>query len=226
MAIICRDHRLLFIMTPRTGCTAIGELLAEKLGGEYLPEADVVDERGMIAVPQKHTTLRQLLEHGILSEDERRRVLVFTCVRNPFDSLVSLYVKKAITYQSLLGDPSAFIHRVPGYVEDMAWCRSHSFDEWVERHYAPSILDRMLRRKRRSMFGKFTDGVDVVMQFERLQADFDSVLAQVGLAPMTIPTINPTPERDADYRRYYSSRSRRIVEYLSREDNNRYGYRF
>jgi hypothetical protein len=177
-------------------------------------------------VSKKHTTLAELLTHGCLSADERSRLLVFACVRNPFDSLVSLYVKKAVTYQPLLDDPSAFIHRVPGYVEDMEWCRSHSFDEWVHRHYAPSILDRLFGSKRRSMFAKYTDGVDVVMRFERLQEDFDSVLARAGLPPLQVPRINPTPERQPDYRRYYTPRSRRIVEYLSRDDCERYGYRF
>jgi hypothetical protein len=226
MAILCPKYKLLFIMTPRTACTAIGDLLIDTLGGEYLPTADILDQRGAMVVSRKHSTLPDLLAHGCLSADQRRQLLVFSCVRNPFDSLVSLYVKKAVTYQYLLNDPSAFIHRVPGYVQDMEWCRSHSFDEWIVTRYAPSIFDRILGRKRRPMFQRYTEGVDVVMRFERLQADFDSVLAQVGLPPIGIPTTNRTPEREVDYRRYYTPRSRRIVEYLSREDCERYGYHF
>lgn len=225
MAILCRDHKLLFIMTPRTACTAIGELLLERLGGEYVPREDLQGERGIV-VSRKHATLHQLLAHGWLSEEERRRLLVFTCVRNPFDSLVSLYVKKAVTYQPLLSDPTAFIHQVPGYVADMKWCRLHSFDEWIVKRYAPSVFDRLLGRNRRPMFHRFTDGVDVVMRFERLQRDFDAVLTRVGLPPIRIPTINETPEREHDYRRYYTPRSRRIVEYVCRDDCEQYGYRF
>ena len=43
MAIICRKYKLLFIMTPRTACTAIGELLCDHYDGEFLPGEDILD---------------------------------------------------------------------------------------------------------------------------------------------------------------------------------------
>jgi hypothetical protein len=227
MAIICRSHRLLFIMAPRTGCTAIGDLLCDKLQGEFLPKSDVVDTSGTAILRHKHNTLRDLFQHGLLTPDEKTRLFTFTSVRNPFDSLVSLYVKLSTTYQYLLEDKASFVHRDPGYIEDMNWCRTHSFDDWIARRYAPRRVLRVFKRRpRASMFSRYTDGADYVMRFERLQADFDEVLRRVGLEGLSIPRINPTPDRGPDYRAYYSPASRRLVEAALAEDLSRYGYSF
>lgn len=230
MAVICREHRLLFILTPRTGSSAVAKILCDELGGEHLLTKDVLDERGKQVVSRKHATLAQLLRHGILSADERRTLFCFTCVRNPFDTLVSFYIKKAVTYQPLLDNPASFVHRIPGYVEDMRWAREHTFEEWIERRYGRGLLDRLLRRRRggpSSFFTRYADGVDAIMRFESLQADLDAVLARAGVARrLVIPNFNVTPERDRDYRRYYSARTRRIIESRFAEDLRRYGYQF
>ena len=227
MAIISRAHGLLFIMTPRTGCTAIGDLLRDKLEGEYLPETDIVDPRGLIILGHKHNSVHELLEHGLLTPQEKAGLFTFTAVRNPFDSLVSLYVKLASTYQYLLDEKDAFIHRDPGYIDEMNWCRTHSFDEWIERRYAPRRVLRFFRvRRRASMFERYIEGADYVMRFERLQKDFDEVLRRASLEPLKIPLFNATPDRESDYRPYYSHRSRQLVEAAFSDDLERYGYRF
>ena len=227
MAIICRSHGLLFIMAPRTGCTAIGELLCDRLHGEFIPKADVVDAQGVAVLKHKHNTLQDLFHHGLLTPQEKSRLFTFTCVRNPFDSLVSLYVKLSTTYQHRLEDKAFFLHRDPGYMEDLNWCRTHSFDDWIQRRYAPRRVLRFFRRKpRASMFGRYTDGADYVMRFERLQEGFDEVLRLAGLDRLVIPVINSTRNRNSDYRAYYSPESRRLVEAVLSEELKRYGYTF
>jgi Sulfotransferase family len=227
MAIISRPYGLLFIMAPRTGCTAIGNLLCDRLHGEYLPKSDVLDSRGFAVLRHKHNTLRELFEHGLLTPQEKARLFTFTCVRNPFDSLVSLYIKLSTTYRDLLQDKDAFIHRIPGYIDEMNWCRTHSFDEWLERRYAPRPVARFFKlRRRKSMFARYTDGADYVMRFERLQEGFDAVLRQVHLESVEIPFFNATPDRVSDYRTYYSPRSRCLIEHVFSDDLKRYGYRF
>ncbi len=229
MAIICRKFKLLFILTPRTGSSAVATALCHELEGEYLPAQDIVGESGRIAVPRKHTTLAQLERHGLMPPDERRNVFVFTCVRNPFDTLVSFYIKKAITYQPLLDNPNSFVHRIPGYVEDMRWAREHTFDEWIVRRYVPRLRDRFFGRRGgpRSLFSTYVKGVDAVMRFEHLQADLDRVLQQAGVTQrVLVPSFNVTTERGRDYRKYYSDRTRRIVESRFAEDLREYGYEF
>ena len=94
MAIICRQHGLLFIMTPRTACTAVGDLLCTHYGGEFIPSEDILDSHGFIAVQKKHSTLPELIKHKVLAPKEAKSLLKIAAVRNPFDSLVSLYFNK------------------------------------------------------------------------------------------------------------------------------------
>jgi hypothetical protein len=227
MAILSRPHKLLFIMTPRTGCSAIGQALVNSLDGEYLPAEDVLDDRGRFRVQRKHCTLGQLLEHGLLTNEERRSLFVVAAVRNPFDSLVSLYSKLTGKYQPNLQNPDSWVFKVNGYVEEMEYCRSHSFPEWVEWRYGTSFRDRLLGRGRRTLNSRFADGADFIMRFERLQQDFDQALAQIRVEPpIEVPVINTTPGRERDYRRYYTPRARRTVEYALGPELARFGYEF
>ena len=230
MAIICRAHRLLFILTPRTGSSAVAKALCEQLHGENIPEENILDGDGRFLVSKKHGTLEQLQKYGVIRPEERQQLFVFTCVRNPFDSLVSFYIKKAVTYQPFLDKPDSFVYRIPGYAEDMRWAREHTFNEWIARKYAPTLLDRLLGRRRSgpsSLFSRYTDGTDAIMRFEHLQEDLEKVLQQAGVKQhVTVPNFNVTPDRERDYRPYYNARTRAIVEARFAEDLRRYGYQF
>src|SRR5438477_9476078 len=151
MAIICRDYSLLFIMTPRTACTAVGELLVQHYGGEFLPAEDILDSHGIIAVQRKHSTLEELIQHGLLTGEEAGSLLKIATVRNPFDSLVSLYFKQRLKYQPLLGDPSSWVNRSVKYADHMRYAQAHSFNEWVFKVSYRKLIKRFLRL-RASMF--------------------------------------------------------------------------
>lgn len=227
MAIICPKYRLLFIQAPRTGCTAIEKLLCDRFGGESLPRTEILDDEGFIRVGRKHCSIRQLLAERLIPADYRSHLTVVTTVRNPYDSLVSLYVKKRDKYQERLNDPDSWIHRVRGYVEDMEYCRTHTFEEWLTKRYAVGPLDAVLGRGRRSLYGRYTEGVEVVMKFERLQRDFESLMRRLGVEEdVTIPNVNPTPRRSAAYQTYYTRKSRRIVAHAFKHELDEYGYVF
>jgi hypothetical protein len=225
MAIVCRDQRLLFVMAPRTACSAIGWVLREQLGGEWLPESAINDQRGRTLVVRKHTTLEELMTNGVLSAEERARMLVFTTVRNPFDSLVSLYVKNAVELPSRWHKQGRDGRE--SKIDDVRFCSTHTFDEWIDHCYATRLRDLIRMRPVRRGRIRHASGVDVVMRFENLQGDFDDVLRQVGITDEhRIPVLNRTTERKRDWRSYYSPRSRRLVERAWKEDLNRFGYSF
>jgi hypothetical protein len=227
MAIISHAHSLLFLMTPRTGCTAIASLLLACLRAEYLPSESILDEHARFVVQRKHCTLAQLLTHGILNPAQRRSLFAFGAVRNPFDSLVSLYTKLAISYQPFLQDQNSWVYKVKGYAEDVKYCRTHTFSEWIERRYARRVWDRLRGVGKVTLNAPFVDGVDFVMRFERLQDDFNEVLRQAGIdQPLTIPSVNVTGDRETDYRLYYTPAARRIVEYALERELKQFGYEF
>jgi hypothetical protein len=217
----------LFVQAPRTGCTAIARLLKDRFGGEQFPPEDILDANGYFKVPRKHCSVPQLVEHGLLPPDYASTLVVFVAVRNPYDSLASLYVKKREKYQPLLADRSSWIYRVKGYVEDMEFCRTHTFEEWLAKHYHVSPVDKLMGRGRRSLYGRYTRGVQRVIRFERLQQDFEAVMRAAGVTgDVTIPSVNSTPQRKASYQDYYTPAAKRLVDYVFRSDLADYGYSF
>lgn len=226
MAIISRTHDLLFIMTPRTASTALGQLLCRELNGKFLPNEDILNENGFFQVQKKHSTVDDLIGNQLLSNEEIKSLCIFTTVRNPFDNLVSLYQKRRSKYQPLVADPESWIYRVPNYLDDMEYCRTHSFNAWIFKHYSRSSIKRLLGGTP-SMYRRFTERADVVLRFENIQADFRKFLQAVGIQrKLSIPHVNTTKERRANYRQYYNHSSRRIVEFALRDDLKRYGYEF
>ncbi len=229
-------------MAPRTGCTAIGErVLIPALDGEYVPTADVVRPDGTVATHKKHSTLAELVAGGFVTPDEARTLTVFTAIRNPFDSLVSQYVKMRVKYAPLLDDPESFVHRDPAYLASMKQAASMSFQEWCAARYVVGRDPRRVRASAawrspvvwlargwagpRHMYAGFLRGARHVMRFESLQSDFDGVLRHLGLEPRPIPTWNITEEK-GDYRSYYDDETRTLIAHVFAPDVRRFGYTF
>ncbi len=228
MAIICRQYGLLFIMTPRTACTAIGDLLREHYGGEFIPSEDILDSQGRIHVQKKHSTLRELIESGLLKQDEARRLLKFAAVRNPFDTLVSLYWKQRCKYQPLLEDPNSWVNRVgPLYVKNMRYAQTHSFNRWVWKKCRRQLAKRLFGVPP-SMFFDHTHGVDVVMRYETIERDLQGVFERAGIrARVQIPAVNRTEERkERDYRVCYNRLAAAAVHLAFSDDFKVFGYQF
>jgi Sulfotransferase family len=227
MAIICRDYNLLFIMTPRTACTAIGELLCEYYGGRFLPAEDILDSRGRILVQKKHSTLSELIRYKFLAREEAQSLLKITAVRNPFDSLVSVYFKQRFKYQPLLGDPASWVNRSPRYARRMKYAQKHSFNEWFFRISTGRLIRRLLLGHP-SLFENYTRGVDVVLRYENLEHDLKGVFKRAGVPWKTdLRVVNRTDERpDRDYRSFYSRPAALVAKFTYSHDLKRYGYQF
>jgi len=241
MAIISRRHRYLFLMAPRTGCTAIGEhVLIPDLDGEYVPAADVIGNDGSVVVAKKHSTLRDLRRGGVVTQAEAESFLVFTTVRNPFDSLVSQYVKMRTMYAPLLDDPQSFVQRDEAYRTSMQQAAQMTFPEWVRARYVGRHVRQIGRKPTwkaplgwvargwagpRHMNAAFVRDAQQVMRFERLQTDFDRVLARLGLPPHEIPQWTVTQAK-GDYRDYYDDATRELVAHVFAPDIRRFGYAF
>ncbi|MEX2557843.1 MAG: sulfotransferase family 2 domain-containing protein [Actinomycetota bacterium] len=233
MAYISEAYKFLFVMSPRTGCTSIAYgILVPHLKVARVPWKDILDENGRLLVDSKHSTLADLLDYGLIAKEKPAQLFKFCAVRNPFDSLVSLYVKNKTTYAELVDDKDSFLHRKPRALEDVRRSADMSFSEWVTERYTHPSRVRPWRSGERvpvrpqHMYGRYLAGMDHVMQFERLHEDLDEVLRKLG-APtgLEMPNLNPTP-RDKDYRSYYTDAARKLVEQVFRPDMERFGYRF
>jgi hypothetical protein len=228
VAIICRKYNLLFIMTPRTACTAIGQLLCEHYGGEFVPSEDILDPKnGRIAIQKKHSTLAELIEHNILTDAYAKSLFKVAAVRNPFDTLVSLYFKQRFKYQPLLSDPTSWVNRNPTYAKNMRYAQTHSFNQWVLKKCSRQLVKRLFGFPP-SMFADYTRGVDVVMQYESIEQDLEEIFKRAGMsAKAKVPVVNRTAERSGrDYRSCYSQAAAVAVSLAFCDDLKTYGYKF
>lgn len=237
MAVICPNYRLLFLMSPRTASTAVGRILRENLDGHFIPQESVLDSQGRIVVRRNHCTLEELMTYGMLSKAEADSYLKVTTVRNPFDSLVSWYLKLSEVYQPLVDDPSSWVHRRRRYTCHLRFCATHTFDEWIEWRYSAArkrnirafgkrTIRRLLGDSGEDGHNPYTRDADVVMRFETLQRDLDGVLAECGAPPLTVPFLNVTRNKRRAYHEYYTPRARQLVEEAKSAFLRRWGYEF
>jgi hypothetical protein len=228
VAVIARDHGLLFIMVPHTGSSAVGRALIEQCGATWLPETPERDANGEIILPRKHNTVPQLISHGVITREERARLVTAGTTRNPFDWLVSQYLR---LLPIRAGDRSGLVTMHGHSQGDPRYeGSSEDFEAWVEGRY---------RRRRRGVLGQilppvsrkhidWLQDVDVLLRFERLQETFDALLRRVGITdPVIIPVVNETVSRhERDYHHWYTPRAREMAETAFAGYLERHEYRF
>ena len=223
LAVLSEKYGYVFIQAPRTACTTVSLELMNHFSGEWLPPQNVVSPDGTVIVERKHATLNDLVQGGVLTPDQRAGLFVFTTVRNPFDSLVSLWHKQANAYQPLLDDPDSWVHRQPKTKAGILFARDHSFPEWLQDQFGP-----LLGGPSRHLYAEFIRGVDRVMRYENLQEEFDNVLYHLGASDTghEIPLFNVTEGREKNYRTYYDESARDLVASVFGADLERFGYVF
>ena len=215
MAVWLKDRSLLFVQTPSTACTAIASVLRERVDCESLGE--------------KHASLNDLLNQQLLGETELNSTHVVTGVRNPFDTLVSLYFKgRAYGLRDRLGWIRS---RRPGMWREVRQAKRSSFPDWIkwlsELGHLDIVYYRTITRFRRPRIDQF-------IRFERAREGLTEALRRTcGLGSfdvrdglVVLPTVNVTPGRRRDWRTYYDEESRAIVTRVVADDLTAFRYEF
>jgi hypothetical protein len=249
MAILCKDHKLLFIMVPATGCSALGSVLLKQLGGVWLPESDL--KRGTKNVLlRKHNSLNDLLEHGVITRDELRDYTTFATIRNPFDRLASEYERLSGEWMEAVMSGKIKTNWIGAASDqtradirrrkerEIERAREGGFEKWVHRRVTSRRFDRLAlaackaavtRRRLRGYISKpfpLIEGVSRLIRYERLNDDFNDVLREAGVETrLDIPHNNATPGKKP-YQEYYSPSTRRLVERYWGREMKEYGYVF
>ena len=222
MAILCRDIGLLFLQAPHTGSTSLGTLFREDFDGVKLLEDRVRDDRGRIILRQKHQSLPQLLEAGLITPQERADLLVVVGVRNPYDLVLTEYARNREA--GTVSASQRLIRHLPGISDDFS---APDFERFVVRRYTPNPLYRALGR-RAMVPVDWTAGADHIIHFEAMQDGLDQALRAVGVTePHLLPHRNPTrSRRDRDYRTLYTPRAREIVSRTYARELRQHRYSF
>jgi len=133
--------------------------------------------------------------------EEWNSYLTFSVVRNPWDRIIS-----AFCYSKRYS---------PHIIRNSSLLRYIGRDRYIFSH----ATDKMLLVDKKI-------GVDVVLRFERLQADFDMLCARLGLdASSQLPHVNNGYRRE-HYSKHYTPFTRELIRHLYKNEIRRFGYTF
>jgi hypothetical protein len=231
VAVYSAQHQYIFFANPQTASKAIALTLRRSLGGVSLPDREIT-RSGKVVARVHHTTYSQILAAQLLSEEQLGKLFKVTCVRNPFDQLVSKYIKHC---DRLANDPAKY----PWLEGVEAAAPDNSFPQWVA--YLSKRYDEMDKLAKGPL--EFLNHADLVIRFEALQEGFDEFLRHIGVAePLSVTEYNITKGRaeggasapDAgkvkkkkkNYTEYYDTACVEVVEKLYEPIIKRFNYSF
>jgi hypothetical protein len=196
------QKRFLFVHIPKTAGNSIQSVLRDYSEDELVAlrgEQDGVERFGLRNPKykiKKHSTLAEY--RAALGEREFGNLYKFTCVRNPWDRMVSYYFTPTQKAE--------------------AWDRK-KFRKIISR--ALSVADYLrVNKGEGDPFGN----VDYVMRFENLTDDFRTVCAALDISRTILPKYNRSNREH--YSKYYDEELRELVRERFAAEIERFGYTF
>jgi Sulfotransferase family len=196
------QKRFLFVHIPKTAGNSIQTILRHYSEDEIVAlraEQDGIERFGLRNPNyniKKHSTLAQY--RAALGEARFRDLYKFTCVRNPWDRMVSYYFGTAQLVET--------------------WDRKE-FRKLILR--ALSVRDYLqLDQGEPDPF----DNMDYIMRFENLADDFRAVSARLGIPAAPLPQYNRSNREH--YSKYYDEELRELIRKRFTPEIDRFGYAF
>jgi hypothetical protein len=196
------QKRFLFVHIPKTAGNSIQSVLRDYSEDQLVAlrkEQDGIERFGLRNPNyniKKHSTLAEYRD--ALGNEQFRVLYKFTCVRNPWDRMVSYYFTPT---------------QAP---ED--WDRK-KFRRIISK--AVSIADYLrLDQGEEDPFAN----VDYILRFENLADDFRTVCGMLGISPAMLPRYNRSSREH--YSKYYDDELRELVCARFAAEIERFGYIF
>jgi hypothetical protein len=199
---ISLQKRFLFVHIPKTAGNSIQSVLRDYSEDQVVAlrkEQDGIERFGLRNPKykiKKHSTLNEYYE--ALGGDQFRDLYKFTCVRNPWDRMVSYYFTP--TQSPETWSPKKFRGIISKAVSVPDYLR---LDIGEEEPFA---------------------NVDYIMRFESLVDDFRAVCMAIGISPPTLPQYNRSSREH--YSKYYDDELREFVRTRFQAEIERFNYAF
>ena len=196
------QKRFLFVHIPKTAGNSIQNVLRDYSEDELVAlrsEQDGIERFGLRNPKykiRKHSTLREYRD--ALGEEQFQALYKFTCVRNPWDRMVSYYFTPTQKPET--------------------WSRK-KFRGIISK--AVSVADYLaLDEGEEDPFAN----VDYIMRFENLSDDFRTVCGRLQIPTAALPQLNRSSR--AHYSKYYDNEIRELVRTRFAAEIERFGYTF
>ena len=225
MPLVCPKFKNIFLLNPRTGGTALSRFLIEHNDWKWLPKESIYSNDKQIILDNKHATSDELIKHKIIRQEEVSSFNFYVVVRNPYDSIVSLYHKMTIDYRKKLEDKDSWIHKKGDFAKKMREMSGMSFTEWVKYNYIDPESNRI---KKRSLNVKYITNNAYILRFENLKSDVTNYRKKLEFkSDVSLFTVsNKTQSRKStDYKEYYNDETK-IVSQAFDQDLKILGYKF
>jgi sulfotransferase famil protein len=199
---ISLQKRFLFVHIPKTAGNSIQSVLRDYSEDQLVAlrkEQDGIERFGLRNANykiKKHSTLSEY-QHA-LGDEQFRNLYKFTCVRNPWDRMVSYYFTP--TQKPETWDPKKFRGIISKAVSMPDYLR---LDNGEDDPFA---------------------NVDYIMRFESLADGFRAVCKAIGISPPTLPQYNRS--RRDHYSKYYDDELRELVRSRFAAEIDRFNYTF
>jgi hypothetical protein len=196
--ILSEKHKYLFVELPHTGSTAISNELCENYDG--------------VRILRKHSLFHEFKN----AKTNKKDYFVFSCIRNPLDEVVSIYLKyktdQITEYTQIADYKRASLDRY-----NFAKNSNNGYRDYLKKFYKlPYDNWSCLAHKQ----------FNFVLRFENLQQDFQTVLEKIGLEQKRpLPVVNTTHEKN-NYLTYYSPEIYDYAKYVFSPFMNRWDYIF
>ena len=196
------QKRFLFIHIPKTAGNSIQSVLRDYSEDELVAlrsEQDGVERFGLRNPKyklKKHSTLADY--RAALDETDFGNLYKFTCVRNPWDRMISLYFTP--TQNAAAWDRKRFRKIIAKAlpVSDYLRLNEHENDPF--------------------------ENVDYIMRFENLEDEFRTVCAELDISPTALPKYNRSNREH--YSKYYDDELRELVRTRFATEIEHFGYTF
>ena len=195
------QKRFLFVHIPKTAGNSIQSVLRDYSEDQLVAlrmEQDGIERFGLRNPKyriKKHSTLREYRE--ALSDEQFRNLYKFTCVRNPWDRMVSYYFTPTQNLET--------------------WSRK-KFRGIISK--ALSVPDYLRLDNEQDPFAN----IDYIMRFENLTDDFRMVCGRLHISPPPLPQLNRSTR--THYSKYYDDELRELVRARFAAEIKRFGYTF
>ena len=199
---ISLQKRFLFVHIPKTAGNSIQSALREHSEDQLVAlrkEQDGIERFGLRNPKykiKKHSTLAEY--RTALGDEQFSKLYKFTCVRNPWDRMISYYFTP--TQNPEVWDRKRFLAMISEVV---------------------SVADYLRLDERE---GDPFANVDNFIRFENLTDDFRTVCERIGISSQTLPRYNRSNREH--YSKYYDDELRELVRKRFAAEIERFGYTF
>jgi len=195
------QKRFLFVHIPKTAGNSIQTVLRDYSEDQLVAlrkEQDGIERFGLRNPKYKIRKHSTLSEYRDALGEQFRSLYKFTCVRNPWDRMVSYY-----------------------------FTSTQNPETWSRKEFRGTILKAVSAADYLRLDNGEEDpfaNVDYIMRFENLTNDFQTVCSRLDISPPRLPQYNRSNR--GHYSRYYDEELRELVRARFAAEIERFGYMF